>query len=117
MIRKEAWPFYRTIFSVCLCWELEEPEGPKGQEGLASRGRPLQGYLAYEAVTIRNKAFLRGGFLDMFEKRGAFCVRFLICFRNKACVSKPVGRNPEETMKKPYIEETRRTFFMSEVLL
>ena len=30
MIRQEAWPFYRTISGVRLCWELEEPEGPKG---------------------------------------------------------------------------------------
>ena len=28
---KEAWPFYRTSSGVRLCWELEEPEGPKGQ--------------------------------------------------------------------------------------
>jgi len=25
----EAWPFYRTIPGVRLCWELEEPKGPK----------------------------------------------------------------------------------------
>jgi len=30
VIRKEAWPFYRTISVVRLCWELEEPKGPKG---------------------------------------------------------------------------------------
>ena len=30
MIRKEARPFYRTISGVRLCWELEEPKGPKG---------------------------------------------------------------------------------------
>ena len=29
VIRKEAWPFYRTVSGVRLCWELEEPEGPK----------------------------------------------------------------------------------------
>ena len=29
MIRKEAWPFYRTTSGVRLCWELEEPKGPK----------------------------------------------------------------------------------------
>ena len=29
VIRKEAWSFYRTIFGVRLCWELEEPKGPK----------------------------------------------------------------------------------------
>ena len=30
MVRKEAWPFYRTISGVRLCWELEEPKGPEG---------------------------------------------------------------------------------------
>ena len=29
VIRKEAWSFYRTISGVRLCWELEEPKGPK----------------------------------------------------------------------------------------
>ena len=29
VIRKEAWSFYRTSSSVRLCWELEEPKGPK----------------------------------------------------------------------------------------
>jgi hypothetical protein len=29
-IRKEAWPFYRTSSGVRLCWDLEEPKGPKG---------------------------------------------------------------------------------------
>ena len=30
VIRKEAWPFYRSVPGVRLCWELEEPRGPKG---------------------------------------------------------------------------------------
>jgi len=30
VIRKEAWPFYRTSSGVRLCWEHEEPKGPKG---------------------------------------------------------------------------------------
>ena len=29
VIRKEAWPFYKTISGVRLCWVLEEPKGPK----------------------------------------------------------------------------------------
>ena len=33
MIKKEVWPFYRTISSVRLCWELEEPKGPEGPKG------------------------------------------------------------------------------------
>jgi hypothetical protein len=27
VIQKAAWPFYRTISGVRLCWELEEPVG------------------------------------------------------------------------------------------
>ena len=30
VIRKEAWLFCRTSSGVRLCWELEEPKGPKG---------------------------------------------------------------------------------------
>jgi len=30
VIRKEAWPLHGTISVVHLCWNLEEPEGPKG---------------------------------------------------------------------------------------
>ena len=33
VIRKEAWPFYRTSSGVRLCWELEEPKGPKVRTG------------------------------------------------------------------------------------
>ena len=29
VIRKEAWSFYRTSSGLRLCWELEEPKGPK----------------------------------------------------------------------------------------
>ena len=29
MIRKEAWLSCRTSSGVCLCWELEQPQGPK----------------------------------------------------------------------------------------
>ena len=41
VIRKEAWPFYRTISGVRLCWELEEPKGPKGCGGQVSRVQGL----------------------------------------------------------------------------
>ena len=51
VIRKEAWPFYRTIFGVRLCWELEEPQGPKGEDshmdGACLRSR-VQGFLDYK---------------------------------------------------------------------
>ena len=30
--RKEAWPFYRTIFGVLLWKEPVEPKGPKGSQ-------------------------------------------------------------------------------------
>ena len=38
VIRKEAWSFYRTISGIHLCWELEEPDGPKGHR--PGRRRP-----------------------------------------------------------------------------
>ena len=44
VIRKEAWPFYRTISGVRLCWELEEPKGPKG---LGRDSRMLEGALTW----------------------------------------------------------------------
>ena len=40
VIRKEAWSLYRTLSSVRLCWELEEPNGPTREK--------LHGYLAHE---------------------------------------------------------------------
>ena len=49
--QEEAWSFYRTIFGVRLCWELEEPKGPKGGsfgDALSFQAHPtLQGYLAH----------------------------------------------------------------------
>ena len=36
----EAWPFYRTSSGVRLCWELEEPKGPKGRYICVNRGFP-----------------------------------------------------------------------------
>ena len=49
MIRKEAWSFYRTSSGVRLCWELEEPKGPKGPIpysgiSLIGKGIPLGPY-------------------------------------------------------------------------
>ena len=43
-IRKEAWPFYRTIPGVRLCWELEEPEGSPGYLGEIQVGIHSEGY-------------------------------------------------------------------------
>ena len=39
VIQKEAWPFYKTIPGVRVCWELEEPEGPKGSGQDTDRAR------------------------------------------------------------------------------
>ena len=33
VIRKGAWSFFKSISGVRLCWELEEPKGPKGRLG------------------------------------------------------------------------------------
>ena len=38
VIRKEACPFYRTSSGVRLCWELEEPKGPKGRSVTSPHG-------------------------------------------------------------------------------
>ena len=35
VIRKEAWPVYRTSSGVRLCWELEQPEGPTGSHSMS----------------------------------------------------------------------------------
>jgi len=47
----EAWPFYRTISGVRLCWELDEPKGPKIEENeinemAALRSELKQGFSA-----------------------------------------------------------------------
>ena len=42
VIRKETWPFYGTISGVRLCWELEQPNGPEGQEP-SLRNEPASG--------------------------------------------------------------------------
>jgi hypothetical protein len=39
VIRKKAWPFYRTTSGVRLCWELAGPEGPKVRTTYANRQR------------------------------------------------------------------------------
>jgi len=43
VIRKEAWPFYRTSSGVRLWWELKEPKGPKGPTGLGQTGQISEG--------------------------------------------------------------------------
>ena len=52
VIRKEAWSFYMTIFGVRLCWELEEPKGPKKQTRVEFRtnGCSWRGNLSAETL-------------------------------------------------------------------
>ena len=48
VIRKEAWPFYRTSSGVRLCWELKEPKGPKvPNPALQSTRRSSRASVAY----------------------------------------------------------------------
>ena len=42
------WPFYRTISGVRLCWELEEPEGPKGS-------RPADAAVTFSCKSFRDR--------------------------------------------------------------
>ena len=54
VIRKEAWPFYRTISGVSLCWELEGPAGPKGRDrGQVEPGSHLQENATPKDPTVR----------------------------------------------------------------
>ena len=57
VIRKEAWPFYTTISGVRLCWELEEPQGPKRPTGAATVASALRG--ALPPVDLRAVCFVR----------------------------------------------------------
>ena len=59
VIRKEAWPFYRAISSVRLCWELEEskePEGPWRVAGGASGCLGVARGSCRDTSLIRNSA-------------------------------------------------------------
>ena len=86
-VRKEAWPFYRTSFGVCLCWELKESQGPKVGSELRpherrfdrcvySRGhaQPLQGIPCVYAIwTIPPRAIwltARGGLVQEYPATG-----------------------------------------------
>jgi len=52
VIRKEAWPFYRTSSGVRLCWELEEP---KGLEGTQTRSGPRAVLCSYKGTSLIRK--------------------------------------------------------------
>jgi len=45
VIRKEAWLFCRTSSGVRLCWELEEPKGPKGPKAARREPSALEGWI------------------------------------------------------------------------
>ena len=51
VIRNEAWSFYRTSSGVRLCWELEEPKGPKGPEP-----SKVQAYCPYADICTLGEA-------------------------------------------------------------
>jgi len=56
VIRKEAGPFYRTSSGVRLCWELEEPHGPKGgREGRRGAGRRAAFVVDHPSGEAKNK--------------------------------------------------------------
>jgi hypothetical protein len=40
VIRKEAWPFYRTISDVRRCWQLEKSKGPRQECAPGSTSDP-----------------------------------------------------------------------------
>ena len=61
MIRKEAWSFYRTSSGVRLCWELEEPKGPKGLGGIGSSLKVLKAGCGQRDPAIRKDAGLYCG--------------------------------------------------------
>ena len=66
VIRKEAWPFYRTSSGVHLCWQLEEPKGPKRKGGL---GRAVWREPGSPSVTY---LVMQNGNLEYGERRCGF---------------------------------------------
>ena len=59
VIRKKAWPFYRTISGVRLCWELEEAKGPKGCRGAGGGPLTYRGDLLPSQVAQGNHSHQR----------------------------------------------------------
>ena len=53
VIRKEAWPFYRTIPGVRLCWELEESTGPEGRIMRKASGKFVASMLSQPAMELQ----------------------------------------------------------------
>jgi hypothetical protein len=74
VIRKEAWPSYRTISGVRLCWELEEPKGPKGLWAFRRLSTPSAFWAISGAGSVlsldRNKATLKRGFKLPWREAG-----------------------------------------------
>ena len=48
--------FYRTSSGVRLCWELEEPDGPKRKHGLSAEQFPVSAYVG----SSKNQKDLKG---------------------------------------------------------
>ena len=67
VIRKEARPFRRIRFGVRLCWELEEPKGPKGINHKLAVVRDPSGFKMKDSVFPKNYIFADLIFKD-FEK-------------------------------------------------
>ena len=57
---KEAWPFYKAISGVRLCWELEEPKGPQGQGHRSKVGSKLFLPGRRHAVTLHVSTWVVG---------------------------------------------------------
>ena len=87
VIRNEAWPFYRTISGVRLCWELEEPKGPKVTKQLQERtdGSKNAHGIAFEGPRI---AHYRARFVKMSGYRGT-------SLKTKCLTVGTVGRCPQ----------------------
>ena len=67
VIRKEAWPVYRTISGVRLFWELEGSKGPQGR-----RSRPATLFASSNAVG--GGVRIHPGKADMCGRHGVQCV-------------------------------------------
>jgi len=65
VIRKEARPFYRTISGVRLCWELEEPKGPKGPKLEVQFELDSQRFEHHPLAASREPSALEGWILEV----------------------------------------------------
>ena len=62
----EAWPFYRTISCVRLCWVLEEPKGPKGADTVSEWVHAyIAAVLVYGGTSLIRKRTLLGPYRSL----------------------------------------------------